>query len=82
MTKNTNNRQSITSIVTIFIGAFIGAALYLFYPVLECIHNFGGYAEDCDDGLSLFLVPFTIFFVAWSATFIIVISVALSKQKK
>jgi hypothetical protein len=82
MTKDDNGRLSLRVIISIFIAIFIAVAFYLFYSVLECVRDFGGYAEACDDGFSLFLVPFTIFSIVWGTILIISIAVAVSKRKK
>jgi hypothetical protein len=81
MESNNDRRASFKFVAFIFVAIFIGATLYLFYPVLECIHNLGGYAEDCDDAFSLFLIPFSAFAIVLAIIFIVSIAIAISKKK-
>lgn len=73
------NHRSLKIIILIFTITFISVVIYLFSPVLECAHNFGDYAEDCDDAFSLLLVPLAMFFIAWIIIFIIALFIASSK---
>lgn len=81
MAKNSNYYRPLAITTIIFMVILVGTAFFLFSPVLECMHNFGGYVEDCDDAFSLFLAPFAIIFIIWSIIFIIAIFIVLSKQK-
>lgn len=70
----------IMKILVIFIIALFSAALYQFYPVFECVRNFGEFAQDCSDAIGLLSIGFALFFVIW--LFILLVLMAMIKSRQ
>ncbi|HDR8973620.1 hypothetical protein KDX05_26485 [Burkholderia vietnamiensis] len=66
-------------VVLAFLVVFIAVAFYLFYPVMQCVREWGGFSADCKQTLELTLyIPFTLFVVVW----ILFIAVAILTMRR
>jgi hypothetical protein len=70
---------SLKFVFLIFIAVYLVTVIYLFYPVFQCTLDFRGYVTACDDGLSLFIIPFAIFTIIWGI--VLAVSIAIVKLR-
>jgi uncharacterized BrkB/YihY/UPF0761 family membrane protein len=83
---NENDRHRFTSskkVILFFAVIFVVVSLYLFYPIVECIHDWSGYAEDCSETFALtIIIPYPIFLVIWFVLFMGSLLLVKAKQNK
>ncbi|WP_157381759.1 hypothetical protein [Burkholderia ubonensis] len=68
-------------VVFVFLLAFVCISIYLFYPVAQCVRDWGEFAADCRETLELTLfIPFSLFLVVWGVSLAAVILVMRKKK--
>ncbi|KWN85837.1 hypothetical protein WM24_15640 [Burkholderia ubonensis] len=73
--------RALKIIVAIFVMIFIGVVIYLFYPIVRCMREWGEFAADCREALELTLfIPVPLFLFVWGVSLATAILVMRKRQ--
>lgn len=81
--KNRTSSRFPKKTILSFFAILVIVCIYLYYPIIECIREWGEYAEDCKDTFGLTsIISLPIFTIVWGIAFAISILVAKARQKR